>query len=127
MSRANFLGGPAFFDLNHACRAVTDAFGYSCYLVGSALKRRDYRDVDVRCILSDEDFDRLFSMEQSGLNATYNARWSLLTVAISQWLSKRSGLPVDFQFQRRSDANIKFPGPRHALGIFIGNATDGRP
>ena len=34
------------------------------------------------------------------------------------WLARQSGLPIDFQIQRRTEANIQYPGQRQALGMF---------
>lgn len=114
--RANYVGAPQMFDLNMACLAVTRAFGSNVYLVGSAIVCRDFRDVDVRCILDDAEFDGLFGKAAS---APYNARLSLMNSAISHLLARASGLPVDFQFQRRTQADEKFDGERHPLGFFI--------
>lgn len=45
-----------------------------------------------------------------------NARWALFSGAISEWLKSRTGLPIDFQFQRQSDANRDYPdGERQAM------------
>jgi hypothetical protein len=121
VKRMNWIGAPEFFNLNQACRALTDAFGYCVYHVGSSLRTRDYRDVDIRCILSNEEFDRLFPVTHDR-SAWLDARQSILDAAISEWLSKRTGLPIDFQFQRRSKANEDYPGPEHprnAVGIFL--------
>ncbi len=122
--RANWLPAPAFFNLNQACRVLTEAFGHHVYLVGSSLARRDHRDVDVRCILPDEEFDRLFPNQADMTRHDLTAFWSLLCVAVSEWLSNRTGLPIDFQIQRMTQANEKFPGPRHALGIFLQTGRD---
>lgn len=118
--RANFIGAPEMFNLNHACQALTEAFGYCVYLVGSALERRDFRDVDLRCILDDQEYDRLFPKP---LNALNNARLSLFNAAISGWLSARSGLQIDFQFQRRAEANQQYDGQRHAMALFVCDPT----
>jgi hypothetical protein len=104
------------FNLNSACLAIVAALGPHVYLVGSSLERRDYRDVDVRCILPDEDFDRLFPDARGYM---YNGLWSVMCSSISLWLSQHSGLPVDFQIQRRTQANELEPGARLALGLFI--------
>lgn len=117
MKRANYIPAPHFFNLNMACRTLTEAFGYCIYLVGSSTERRDYRDVDVRCILSDEEYARLFPGITG--NAGLNAFWSILSSSISLYLSQHSGLPVDFQFQQQTKANAEYNGPRHPLGIFI--------
>lgn len=122
--RANFVPAPHFFNLNQACALVGKAFGdegFGCYLVGSSLKRRDYRDVDVRFIMRDEAFDRMFR-DEHGSDYNANALWSLLCVSISLWLGKQSDLPIDFQVQRQTQANEqhspKAGHERQALGIF---------
>jgi hypothetical protein len=43
--------------------------------------------------------------------------WSLMCTTISLWLSQQSGLQVDFQIQRQTQANETHKGPRNALGI----------
>jgi len=115
--RANYLGAPQAFDLNQACRVLVDAYGCNVYLVGSSLLRRDYRDVDVRCILSDDAYERLFP----GIGETpqRDARWSIMCSAISLWLSRHSGLPIDFQFQQQTAANAEYEGARHSIGVFL--------
>jgi hypothetical protein len=111
-----YVGAPACFALEMACHDVVRAFGgFGCYLVGSALERPDWRDIDVRFILPDEEFATLFP--DAGRNWEFDSRWLLLTVSISDWLSKRTGLPVDFQFQPQSHANEKHKGPRSAIGF----------
>lgn len=116
MKRANYIGAPQMFELNQACRIVTEAFGGNCpFLVGSSLEKRDYRDVDVRLILDDEEFGRLFGSVDA---VAYNPLWSLMCSSISLWLSKHSGLPVDFQIQQRTAAN-EDKGQRQAIGIFL--------
>lgn len=114
--RANYLPAPHFFRLNHACLVVNRAFDDTCYLVGSCLDRPDYRDVDVRLILDDEAFDKLFHAH----GTSHDALWSLLCVTISAWLGQQSGLAIDFQIQRRTQANAEHPkGKRWALGVFL--------
>jgi hypothetical protein len=110
------VGSPGFFLLNQACLAVRYAFG-SVFLVGSAIASKDYRDVDVRAILADREFERLFP----GLigNPRLNPMWSLLCSSISVHLSQASGLPVDFQIQAQTVANEKHPGQRRIpLGLY---------
>jgi hypothetical protein len=84
--------------------------------------RPDYRDVDVRAMLDDDEFDRLFA----GCIRDYSSvsKWSVLSSAISLQLQQATGLPIDFQFQRRSDANAEFgeEHKRNALGIIRGEA-----
>jgi hypothetical protein len=118
MSKASHVGAPAIFALEMACRDVCDAFdSYGCYLVGSAIDRADWRDIDLRLIMDDADFHRLFPL--AGDHWEHDARWLLLTVSISERLSKLTGLPIDFQFQPQTHANKCHSGPRHALGMRI--------
>jgi len=122
-NRPHYIGAPEFFHLDLLCRVINDAFGeygYGTFLVGSSLQRRDFRDVDVRFIMADVEFDRFFP-EVAGASAGCWSRcsaWSLVCGAISEWLAKRSGLPIDFQIQRMTEANAEFPGERNALGVF---------
>lgn len=117
--RANYLPAPESFLLNQACLAVNSAFGgFGCYLVGSSLVRRDYRDVDVRYVMGDDEFDRLFP--GAAHHPQINALWSLMCSSIALLLKQQTGLPIDFQIQRQTEANAKFSGPRNPLGIFLG-------
>lgn len=113
------IGAPAVFALEQACRHINEAFGegYGCYVVGSCLERPDWRDVDVRLILSDEEFKKIFPDAYLDSRWEFDARWLLLTVSISNWLSKVTGLPVDFQFQAQTHANKAHEGARHPVGI----------
>lgn len=120
--RVHYIPATAFFNLDHACRTLNkalDEHGYGCYLVGSSLTRPDYWDVDVRYILSDEGYDRFFKLE----NGWNNALWSLMCTTISAWLSTQSGLRIDFQIQRMTQANLEHPSKtghdRQPLGIFL--------
>ncbi len=118
VKRENYIGAPQFYNLQYACAMLVEAFGYHVYLVGSALERRDYRDVDVRCILDDTEFDRLFP-NISGSNYQTDAFWCLVCCSISEWLAIRSNLPIDFQIQRRTQATAENEGTRSALALFI--------
>ena len=73
--------------------------------VGSSLLRRDYRDVDVRVVLADDEYDQL--------KAIINPQ--VLAVALSVWGQRYTRLPIDCQVQRFSDQKDD-PGPRNALG-----------
>lgn len=122
--RANYLPAPHFFALNQACDFLNRALGgFGCYLVGSSLERRDYRDVDVRFILPDEEFDWMFRVRpgdaESGVGGWLNPLWSLMCLSISVWLREQTKLPIDFQIQRQTQANEKHSGTRSALGIFL--------
>ncbi len=120
MVRANFIGAPEGYNLNNVAAILNEAFGLHNYLVGSALTTRDFRDVDIRCILDDADFDRLFGPAK---NYSTNAFWSLICSAISEWISNRTNLKIDFQIQRQTDANNQYDGKRQCLGIFLRHAA----
>ena len=104
---ASYLTTADFARLNHACLPVSEAFGGHVYLVGSALEREDYRDLDVRVILADDEFDSTFP----------NVRvWSLLCLGVTEYLQRVTGLPIDFQVQRMTEANEKHHGSRNPVG-----------
>lgn len=118
--KASHIGSPAVFQLELACQHLNAAFGgFGCYLVGSALERPDWRDVDVRMILRDDEFSALFQNALSDGRWESDARWLVMTTAISGWLSQQTGLPVDFQFQPQTHANQRHKGRRSALGIVV--------
>jgi hypothetical protein len=109
------VGMPAALWLDEFGSQVWSAFGSPPYLVGSALKGdKPPRDVDVRVILDDEEYERM------GLGnpdqAHHNAKWVALTLAFSALGKAMTGLPIDFQIQQQTNAN-KDKGPRSALGI----------
>jgi hypothetical protein len=103
--------------LDVACHAVVESFSeqgdepWGCYLVGSAMTRPDYRDVDVRLILPDETFKRL-TLDDPRVHR-------LLNVALSNLVDAAAGLrrPVDFQVQSMTEANsIAGQTARNPLG-----------
>ena len=108
MTTGTFIGVPEIYALDMAAKSVCDAFPESLglYLVGSANERADWRDIDLRLMLTDEDFAVLFPSAdlRNGMYA-HNPRWILMVTAISERLCKATGLPVDFQFQPMTDAN----------------------
>lgn len=54
--RVSYLTVSEQYNLNIACRPVSN-IGYGTFHVGSSLRTRDFRDVDLRCILPNEEFD----------------------------------------------------------------------
>ena len=110
MARKSFLSTAEFARLNDACIPVTAAFDSPPYLVGSATESPDYRDVDLRVILTDEDFDRWFGDRV--------LLWSLVCLTIGHYLRDVTGLPIDFQIQRMTEANTKHPTThRNPMGM----------
>jgi len=121
--RTDSLTTVELYNLDAACRLVSRAFnGGPPYLVGSAGigGTGGYRDVDVRLILDEDEFAAVCPTRE---------RWELLCLAISAYLSERTGLPIDFQIQRTKEANERFSGSRNPLGmgrVFAGGG-DGTP
>jgi len=109
-SRASWLTVSQAHRLDGACLNLARVFGGNCpYLVGSVLDRADFHDVDVRMMLPDKTFARMFR----------NPEWlKLANAAISAQLELATGLPIDFQFQDTTKANEEFNGRRHALGMW---------
>lgn len=108
-ARATYLNVPQMFALEHACRLLSAAYGFRTYLVGSVLQRPDFRDVDLRCILDDAEYDATI-----GTNKT---RLRLMNAALSEWIAARTSLNIDFQFQKQTEANAEFSGPRSFMGF----------
>lgn len=129
-TRANYLPPSCLFGLHAACAEIMKAYPdtYGVYLVGSSIYRKDYRDVDIRCIVPDDVFDKMFPKDGP---VGERPLWRLTCLALSTWISQVSGLPlVDFQFQKQTPANEKYGRDkgceRQALGYYHwrGDATD---
>jgi hypothetical protein len=124
--KPHYLAAQPYLALNRAVGIVDrglDTLG--TYLVGSCLERVDFRDVDVRTMMTDEAYDKLFPGGESGTES--DAFWSLLCESIGAYLTQATGLPVDFQIQRMTEANALHPGPggRNALSSAGGRQYPG--
>lgn len=108
------LDAPDLDRLDLASILVCEALDTPPYLVGSCLDRPDFRDVDIRVILADEHYERLFERPAK------DPLRHLLQVAITEHYVRATGLRIDFQIQKRSTANAQHPGSarRHPLGIY---------
>jgi len=97
------LNPPMLFALDLACKPIAVAFGTSPYLVGSVQERTagPRSDVDIRLILTDKKYDRLIKTPQMR---------TMLDLAFSAFLRDLTGLPIDFQIQRMTQANEKHKG-----------------
>jgi hypothetical protein len=95
-------------NLNDWGRTVFRMFDSRPYLVGSALDRADYRDVDVRIILSNKEYsalEKLVDVDRLG-------------IVVSIWGKQVTGLPVDFQIQQRTHVNQAHRDKRaYPLGV----------
>lgn len=91
---------------------VRDYFGHVAYQVGSSLHTKDWRDVDVRLMLPDDEFAAMFGpLEDPAVNRKLGA----VTLAFAALGKAMTGLPIDFQIQTVTHANERYPGPRSAL------------
>lgn len=119
------------FLLDLACKPIAEAFS-APYLVGTAVQRQDYRDVDVRLILGDDEYDALADAMPQGTRSL-----AFLGLAVGQYLASLTDLPIDFQFQRQTEANERHcldsggtsrnPMGVRSLGNFRGDATPEYP
>lgn len=109
-------GMPAGIWLGKFGVIVADYFGHTAYHVGSSLARKDWRDVDVRLILPDDEFNARFGRLRS---AEVNPKLAAVTLAFCALGKEMTGLPVDFQIQPMSHANDRYgEEPRSALVEF---------
>lgn len=114
--RKTYLSTLAVARLEHACLVVEMGLGHPAYLVGSATQHPDFRDVDLRVILPDDEFDHLFAQSKDK-NTFPGGLWGLVCLSIGQYLCDMTGLPIDFQIQRMTEANEKYGGkPRNPMG-----------
>lgn len=117
---ASYLSPPDMHRLDWACRPIYAAFGSPPFLVGSVLTRPDFRDIDLRLILPDDDVNKLCSvgtnMQVSNLGS---AVLLLLNIAISDLIARSANAqaPIDFQIQSMTEANVPEHGLRNPMGI----------
>lgn len=114
--RARFLTWLEMVELNRFGAYVYDAFGEPPFLVGSAIRKPDYRDVDVRLILDDDDFAARFG--EITKPRYENACWNAHCIAWTHFGQRITGLVIDFQIDQMTQANEEYGGhERQALGI----------
>ena len=101
---------------------VEEAFGEKIYLVGSVLKTPKFRDVDLRIILDDEQFRIVFGGDDiMDTPMRMLPFWSLVCNAVSEMLSLRTGLSIDFQVQPRSRVSDEdWDKPRIPINMYSG-------
>ncbi len=84
--------------------------------VGSSLEKKDgWRDVDVRVILDDEVWDAMGLGDPA--NPHSNAKWVAYCLALSSFGRDLTGLPIDCQLQRGTEANAEYSSSRSFLGL----------
>jgi hypothetical protein len=104
---------PAGIWLHKFGTIIRDYFGHIPYQVGSSLHTKEWRDVDVRLILPDDEFAERFGT--TSRSAEVNTKLAAITLAFAALGKEMTGLPIDFQIQPQTWANEKYPGPRSAL------------
>lgn len=122
------VGMPAGLKLDEFGSHLWAVFGKPAYHVGSSLFGKQWRDVDVRMILADEEWTAwgLGDPRSDHLNE----RWNALVLAFSALGREMTGLPIDFQIQQATFANAKYPEARSALGMVplrMGNYSESNP
>lgn len=103
--RAIYLRVDQVRKLDHWCQSLRVSFKTHVYLVGSVLTGKDWRDVDVRIVISDEAFE---SIPMQTLD---------LDMLLSEWGQNQTDLPIDCQVQSASEFST-YKGPRNPRGIF---------
>lgn len=106
------VGWPASVHLDVWARMLYEVFGDMPYLVGSATKGKDWRDVDVVVMMGPEKF-----YSWAGPHGMHGIRWKAVCAAFSCWGTEITGLPIDFKIQPVKWANEKHKGGREALGM----------
>lgn len=111
LRKASYLTVPQFHRLNWACAPLREAFGEYPYLVGSVLRRPDYRDVDLRLSMSpdNDSFGTDFWIE--------GTRRLVINCAISDWLRQITQLPLDFQLQPYEEFKTYKGQGRNPMGM----------
>jgi hypothetical protein len=103
------VGAPACQYLEMFAQVVESAFGHGwgVYHVGSSVMSKQWRDVDVRLILDDAEFDALFGEGASERTHGFEMipKWCALNMAFSALGERMTGLPIDFQIQPQTWAN----------------------
>jgi hypothetical protein len=107
----NYVGVPACWNLERFGSMVMDVFGDVPYQVGTSTSSKIWRDVDVRLILADEDWERW----DLGDPKNPNVKWQTLCYAFTELGRSITGLPIDFQIQQMTRANGLYKGRRNAL------------
>lgn len=111
------VGMPAALKLQEFGAHVAAVFGSEPYHVGSSVESKTgWRDVDVRMILTDEEWIA-WGFGHPDYVEHRDPKWIALCLAFSALGRDMTGLPIDFQIQQQTRANKQHKGPRNALGF----------
>ncbi len=111
-AKSSGVGQPQTFYLNLFGELVRKVFGDPPYLCGSATQGKVFRDVDVRVILTREEW-KAWGFGDDPRRPS--EKWAPLCMAFAALGKNLTGLPIDFQIQEQDDANARFKGQREAL------------
>jgi hypothetical protein len=112
------VGQPQGMLLNEFGDLISKAFGTSSvYHVGSSMgdDKKNWRDVDVRVMLDDEQWANLFA-DLKPQDCHGSPKWRSLCIVFAHYGRHMTGLPIDFQIQRIREANDEYPMPRSHMG-----------
>lgn len=112
------VGQPQQMLLNQFGDIVSGAFGtHDVYHVGSSMgeNKKDWRDVDIRVMLDDDAWEKLFG-DLEPANCHRSKKWEMLCIVFSHYGRHLTGLPIDFQIQRTKEANEEYRGGRSHCG-----------
>lgn len=107
------VGMPQSMMLREFGEHIRSAFGHVAYHVGSSLMTKTWRDVDVRLMLPDAEWESMGLGDPS--DPQKSKRWCSIVLAWSAFGKQLTGLPIDFQIQQQSHANQTEQGSRSAL------------
>ncbi len=113
------VGMPQSLNLHRFGAYLNAMFGEHTYHVGSSLEKKDgWRDVDVRVILEDEVWDAMKLGDPK--NPHTNAKWVAYCLCLSAFGKELTGLPIDCQLQRQTEANEEFGRGKGTSRSFLG-------
>ena len=125
--RVMYLSVEELWRLSNACRPIEDAFGgHNVWIVGSCLDRANYRDVDLRVILPDDEYTKMFHATKYGVDGMSTGLFDqflmLIQTSISAMLRETTRLPIDFQVQSQTESN-QYNGKRNPVCLrpYIGH------
>lgn len=109
-----YVGMPTALYLDEYARHLKSAFDSDVYLVGSSLQTKEWNDLDVRVIFSDEKFkDMGFGDPEKRFK---NKKWISLCLAYSCLGKSMTGYIVDFQIMQESYEAIHCKGKKQLIG-----------
>lgn len=111
------VGMPADLKLHEFGRHLWGFFGEIPYQVGTSVLNKTFRDVDIRIILPDDRWDAMGFGPSDDVHR--NPAWVSICLAFSSLGREMTGLPIDFQVQRMTEANRDYPGHRSAICNFL--------